>query len=369
MEMESIRDSYSLGVKPPPKSVTATAEWRRLVAHARHMKRTHLRDVMGDAARCEALSAEFEGSFLDYSRMQVSVRTMQLLFALARRQKLQEKIAAMCRGDKINNTENRAVLHTALRAAPGDGPIMVDGVNVVDQVHEVLAKVSKQQCITAVQHTRYELSSIMQLKHVGRRQYCVVLKQSDSRSIWCACMTAANSCTAASPAFLQLALEVLCTKLAACTATAMASRVGSNVCAQHDHQAYATVQQLVGCVVSLSCIAVTALHERLRAGKEHGVTGKLFRNIVAVGIGGSYLGPEFVHEAFKTEGQSEHQHHNEYYNLRFLSNVDPVDVRRTLYDLAPEETLIIVISKTFTTAETMLNARTARQWLWDAMGK
>jgi hypothetical protein len=73
MEMESIRDSYSLGVKPPPKSVTATAEWRRLVAHARHMKRTHLRDVMGDAARCEALSAEFEGSFLDYSRMQVQL--------------------------------------------------------------------------------------------------------------------------------------------------------------------------------------------------------------------------------------------------------------------------------------------------------
>jgi glucose-6-phosphate isomerase len=80
--------------------------------------------------------------------LQVSVRTMQLLFALARRQKLQEKIAAMCRGDKINNTENRAVLHTALRAAPEDGPIMVDGVNVVDQVHEVLAKVSStQQCI------------------------------------------------------------------------------------------------------------------------------------------------------------------------------------------------------------------------------
>ena len=69
--MESIRDTYSLGLKPQPKSVTATAEWRRLKVHARHIAKMHLRDVLGVASRCEALSAEFEGSFLDYSRMQV----------------------------------------------------------------------------------------------------------------------------------------------------------------------------------------------------------------------------------------------------------------------------------------------------------
>jgi glucose-6-phosphate isomerase len=75
-------------------------------------------------------------------------------------------------------------------------------------------------------------------------------------------------------------------------------------------------------------------------------------------------------QAFSTEQQhAADQDLNDFYRLRFLSNVDPVDVRRTLYDLDPEETLVIVISKTFTTAETMLNARTARQWLWDAMGK
>jgi Phosphoglucose isomerase len=145
--------------------------------------------------------------------LQVSVRTMQLLFALARRQKLQEKIAAMCRGDKINNTENRAVLHTALRAAPEDGPIMVDGVNVVDQVHEVLDKVSTQQCIH--QHTRYDLSSIMQLQLVGQRLYSVIVSvalcaedvlitKCNSLSITCFCCT--FTALANSRATVQLAL-------------------------------------------------------------------------------------------------------------------------------------------------------------------
>ena len=73
---------------------------------------------------------------------QVTQRTMDLLYALARRQRLREKIAAMCRGDKVNVTEGRAVLHTALRSAPDDAPIVVDGVNVVEDVHEVLRKVS-----------------------------------------------------------------------------------------------------------------------------------------------------------------------------------------------------------------------------------
>ena len=104
----------------------------------------------------------------------------------------------------------------------------------------------------------------------------------------------------------------------------------------------------------------------VRSGDITGYTGKRIRNIVSVGIGGSYLGPEFLHECLKTEPRGVNEALG--YTLRFLSNVDPVDVERTCSELDPEETLIVVVSKTFTTAETMLNARTMRQWLWDFMG-
>lgn len=104
----------------------------------------------------------------------------------------------------------------------------------------------------------------------------------------------------------------------------------------------------------------------LRFGSITGYTGKQLRNIVSVGIGGSYLGPEFLHECLKTEPEGMNSALG--YTLRFLSNVDPVDVERTCSELDPEETLVIIVSKTFTTAETMLNARTMRQWLWDFMG-
>ena len=87
---------------------------------------------------------------------------------------------------------------------------------------------------------------------------------------------------------------------------------------------------------------------------------------MSVGIGGSYLGTEFLHECLKTEPEGHQAALG--YTLRFLSNVDPVDVERTCADLDPEETMIVIVSKTFTTAETMLNARTMRQWLWDFMG-
>ncbi|GMI12590.1 hypothetical protein TrLO_g13002 [Triparma laevis f. longispina] len=106
--------------------------------------------------------------------------------------------------------------------------------------------------------------------------------------------------------------------------------------------------------------------DRVREGEITGYTGKQLRNIVSVGIGGSYLGPEFLHECLKTEPEGVNAALG--YTLRFLSNVDPVDVERTCSELDPEETLIIIVSKTFTTAETMLNARTMRQWLWDFMG-
>jgi len=78
------------------------------------------------------------------------------------------------------------------------------------------------------------------------------------------------------------------------------------------------------------------------------------------------LGPEFLHECLKTEPDGVRNALG--YNLKFLSNVDPVDVERTCSELDPEETLVVIVSKTFSTAETMLNARTMRQWLWDFMG-
>ena len=107
--------------------------------------------------------------------------------------------------------------------------------------------------------------------------------------------------------------------------------------------------------------------EKVRNGEWVGATGKPLTSVVAVGIGGSFLGPLFVHTSLRTcaeaaEGARGRQ-------LRFLANVDPVDVARSLNGLDPETTLVVVVSKTFTTAETMLNARTVRQWIIAALGK
>eukprot|EP00560_Eucampia_antarctica_P000082 CAMPEP_0197831860 /NCGR_PEP_ID=MMETSP1437-20131217/12494_1 /TAXON_ID=49252 ORGANISM="Eucampia antarctica, Strain CCMP1452" /NCGR_SAMPLE_ID=MMETSP1437 /ASSEMBLY_ACC=CAM_ASM_001096 /LENGTH=564 /DNA_ID=CAMNT_0043434967 /DNA_START=186 /DNA_END=1880 /DNA_ORIENTATION=+ len=101
--------------------------------------------------------------------------------------------------------------------------------------------------------------------------------------------------------------------------------------------------------------------ERVRSGAFKGATGKELKNFVCIGIGGSQLGPEFVNEALRADPSASAA--SEGRTLRFLANVDPVDFSLCTSDLDPEETLIVVISKTFTTAETMLNARTARKWM------
>jgi glucose-6-phosphate isomerase len=101
----------------------------------------------------------------------------------------------------------------------------------------------------------------------------------------------------------------------------------------------------------------------LRSGEKTGSTGKQLKNIISIGIGGSYLGPEFVYEALRFETNAKNA--SEGRQLRFLANVDPVDVARAVHGFNPEETLVIIVSKTFTTAETMLNARTLRKWLLD----
>ena len=107
--------------------------------------------------------------------------------------------------------------------------------------------------------------------------------------------------------------------------------------------------------------------DRVRNGEWVGHTGLPLTDVVCVGIGGSFLGPLFVHTALKTN--QAHAEHARGRNLRFLANVDPVDVARALNGLNPETTLVVVVSKTFTTAETMLNARTVRQWIIASLGK
>ncbi|GAC1473930.1 MAG: glucose-6-phosphate isomerase [Chloroflexota bacterium] len=199
---------------------------------------------MADARRGERFTVEGVGLYLDYSKNRVTDETLRLLVALANECGLRERIDALFRGEKINVTEGRAVLHIALRAPRGE-TIMVDGRNVVPQVHAVLDKMSD--------------------------------------------------------------------------------------------------------------FAV-----RIRSGEWRGHTGKRIRNVVNIGIGGSDLGPVMAYEALK--------HYSERaLTFRFVSNVDGTDLVEATQDLNPEETLFVISSKTFTTLETMTNARSARQWALSAL--
>jgi len=112
--------------------------------------------------------------------------------------------------------------------------------------------------------------------------------------------------------------------------------------------------------------AMKAFSDKVRSGQFVGYTGKPLTDVVCIGIGGSYLGVEFVFEALKTDPKGATAAKGR--NLRFLANVDPIDVKRALADLNAETTLVIVISKTFTTAETMLNARTIKAWIVEKLG-
>lgn len=238
----------------PPPLVSSLPEWKALADHkANVIDNTHLRDLMEDDARVDALVAEYDGICLDYSRQRVTLQTMRLLYALAERLGLKHRIRQMISGERINVTEKRAVLHTALRAHKNE-VVMLDGVNVVDQVHDVLRSIKR-------------------------------------------------------------------------------------------------------------------FSERVRDGDLLGATGRKIRNFIVVGIGGSYLGPDFVYEALKWDAEGASAGPRAGYSLHFLANVDPVDVRRAVDGMEPEETMVIVVSKTFTTRETLVNAKTMRNWLWEAMGK
>ncbi|RWR72363.1 glucose-6-phosphate isomerase, cytosolic 1 isoform X1 [Cinnamomum micranthum f. kanehirae] len=230
--------------------ISDTEPWKDLKGHVEEIKKTHLRDLMNDSTRCKSMIVEFDGILLDYSRQRIYQDTMEKLFRLAEAAHLKQKIDKMFSGEHINITENRSVLHVALRA-PRDKVICSDGKNVVPDVWKVLDKISE-------------------------------------------------------------------------------------------------------------------FAERVRSGSWVGATGKALKDVISVGIGGSFLGPLFVHTALQTDPEGIECARGR--QLRFLANVDPVDVARSLTGLNPETTLVVVVSKTFTTAETMLNARTLREWISTALG-
>nr|P54243.1 RecName: Full=Glucose-6-phosphate isomerase, cytosolic; Short=GPI; AltName: Full=Phosphoglucose isomerase; Short=PGI; AltName: Full=Phosphohexose isomerase; Short=PHI [Oenothera sinuata var. hirsuta]CAA61577.1 glucose-6-phosphate isomerase [Oenothera sinuata var. hirsuta] len=233
-----------------PALISETEAWKDLKAHVEDIKRTHLRELMGDTERCQSMMVEFDNIFLDYSRQQASPDTINKLYKLADAAHLKQKIDRMYNGDHINSTENRSVLHVALRA-PRNSAICSDGKNVVPDVWNVLDKIKD-------------------------------------------------------------------------------------------------------------------FSERVRNGSWVGATGKELKDVIAVGIGGSFLGPLFVHTALQTDPEASKNARGR--ELRFLANVDPIDAARNISGLDPETTLVVVVSKTFTTAETMLNARTLREWISSALG-
>ncbi len=124
------------------KAASKSSAWKALEAHYKKTKSVHLRELFAeDPQRGERLTLEAVGLFLDYSKNRVTDETLQLLLQLAEESHLRERIDAMFRGDKINVTENRAVLHIALRAPRGES-IFVDGKDVVPEVHHVLDKMA-----------------------------------------------------------------------------------------------------------------------------------------------------------------------------------------------------------------------------------
>src|SRR6204780_3194029 len=216
--------------------------WAAVASHAKDMANVHLRDLVGaDPKRWQNFHLEHDTWLLDFSRQRITHQSLSLLLDLARTVDLSDRIAAMFRGDPINTTEKRAVLHTALRSDFAGG--------------------------------------------------------------------------------LAIQAEV------------KASR-----------------QKLVAYVAAV------------RSGKKAGVTGKKFRHVVNIGIGGSDLGPLLVCDALRAEWSGDLTPH-------FVSNVDRTqleDLTRTLY---PAETLVIVCSKTFVTQETQTNANAARAWIVGALGE
>jgi len=229
-----------------PTPIHETPEWAALLAHHAQVRDVHLRELFTqDPGRAMRMTADGAGLFLDYSKHRVTDETMRLLLEVARRADVEGRRDAMFVGERINVTEDRAVLHVALRAAP-DTRFVVDGRDVVPDVHEVLGRM---------------------------RSFAL----------------------------------------------------------------------------------------RVRSGEWTGSTGRPIRNVVNIGIGGSDLGPAMATEALR-------HYSDRRMRFRFVSNIDGTDLREATIDLDPAETLFIVASKTFTTLETLTNARSARDWLLSGLG-
>jgi glucose-6-phosphate isomerase len=227
-------------------SLRQGAAWRALEQHFAGIRDTHLRELFADdPARGERLVADGAGLHLDFSKHRITDETVILLGELARERGVEARREAMFAGEHINVSEDRAVLHVALRM-PRERSLIVDGVDVVKQVHETLDRMSD-------------------------------------------------------------------------------------------------------------------FAERVRSGEWTGHTGKPIRNVVNVGIGGSDLGPVMAYEALRHFSRRET-------SFRFVSNVDGTDFAEATHDLDPAETLFVISSKTFTTLETMTNARTAREWSLAGLG-
>jgi glucose-6-phosphate isomerase len=220
--------------------------WQALERHYAEISGMHLRDLFAsDPGRGERLTAQAAGIYLDYSKNRVTDETMRLLLELAAESGVQKRRDAMFRGEHINVSENRAVLHVALRM-PATAHLIVDGQDVIKDVHGVLSRMAR-------------------------------------------------------------------------------------------------------------------LATALRSGEFKGFTGKPIKNVINVGIGGSDLGPVMAYEALRHYSARD-------MTFRFVSNVDSTDFAEATRDLAADETLFIISSKTFGTLETLTNATTARNWVVGELG-
>jgi glucose-6-phosphate isomerase len=227
-------------------TLSESPEWLALGAHRNQLSSIDLRGLFaGDPDRATRMVTTVGDLRIDWSKHRATAETVELLLALVAARPVEERRDAMFRGEAINVTEQRSVLHVALRSSTDD-IYVVDGRNVVPDVHEVLDRM----CDFA---------------------------------------------------------------------------------------------------------------DRLRAGVWRGATGQPIRTVVNIGIGGSDLGPAMAYQALRDYASPE-------LTCRFVSNVDGTDIARNLADLDPATTLFIVASKTFTTIETLTNARTARAWLTARLG-
>ena len=223
-----------------------SAEWQALAEHHREVGDRHLRDLFAeDPGRGTDLTVRAGDLYLDYSKNRLTRETVRLLAALAERAGLRERTEAMFSGQHVNSTEDRAVLHVALRD-PRTSGLDVDGQDVRHDVHEVLGRMAD-------------------------------------------------------------------------------------------------------------------FADRVRSGEWTGHTGERIRAVVNIGIGGSDLGPAMAYTALRDWSDRS-------LAFRFVSNIDPTDLAEATRDLDPATTLFIVASKTFTTQETLTNAKEARRWLVEGLG-